>query len=100
MHILRIIIFSLIISIPCVAISEEPAVLEKEKKEEIKKETAVKDSKIEVTGILLERGTRAPVSRKVFYIIEKNNKKVRTDKEGKFKFSLVAGTYTLSFPIV
>lgn len=89
MSLWRFIIFSLIFLVSCVLIAEE-----------IKKETIIKTDTVEIKGILLERGTRSPVSRKVFYIIEKNNEKVRTDNEGKFELSLETGIYTFSFPIV
>jgi len=99
MTFLRTIIFSALFSAPLLMFpADEPA--DKPVKEETPVETVQKAEKIEVKGTLLERGTRAPVSRKVFYIIEKDNKKIRTDKEGGFSFSLAEGTYTLSFPIV
>lgn len=53
----------------------------------------------EVDGILLERGTKRPIGRKTFFILEEN-KKIRSDKEGKFSVKLKAGLYTFSFPIV
>ncbi|HQI04165.1 MAG TPA: carboxypeptidase-like regulatory domain-containing protein, partial [bacterium] len=99
MTFLRTIIFSVLFSAPLSMFpADEPA--DNPVKEETPVETVQKAEKIEVKGTLLERGTRAPVSRKVFYIIEKDNKKIRTDKEGGFSFSLAEGTYTLSFPIV
>ncbi|HRZ79470.1 MAG TPA: TonB-dependent receptor, partial [bacterium] len=63
-------------------------------------ETVQKDTgKTSVTGIVLERGTKAPVAKKNFYIIE-TDEKIRTDKDGRFSFDIAPGTYTLSFPIV
>lgn len=63
---------------------------------------ALKDEsaqQIEIKGVVLERGTRAPVAKKIFFVLE-NDQKIRTDEDGKFSFFLPVGRYTLSFPIV
>jgi len=62
----------------------------------------VTSKKTSIAGEILERGTRAPVAKKNFYVLQgkKNVAKVRTDKKGKFSFALEPGKYTFSFPII
>ena len=102
---MKIVLLCLIFTVCCPAYAQEAAEktdeeTAKETVEETKEEPVAETEKIEIKGTVLERGTRAPVSRKVFYILEKNNKKVRTDKDGNFNLLLESGAYTLSFPIV
>lgn len=53
----------------------------------------------EISGIIQEKGTRRPLKKAAFFIKELN-KEIRTDKEGKFKFTLEKGKYTVSIPVV
>lgn len=48
----------------------------------------------EVTGVLLERGTRLPIKKVALYVTE-NNLEIHTDASGKFSFSIKPGDYTL-----
>ncbi len=61
-------------------------------------EEAAPVEKVKVSGILLERGTRSPISRKVFYVVE-TEQSVRTKRDGTFSFNIEPGTYKFVFPI-
>ncbi len=79
---------------------KKPAQVQTDAKRTIQK--TVQEARITVKGEVLERGTRAAVAKKNFYILEgkKNIKKVRTDKKGLFSFKIKPGKYTFSFPII
>ncbi len=55
----------------------------------------------EITGIVLERGTRRPVVRTMIYFVAgEASYEVRTDKEGRFSLRLAPGTYTAAVAAV
>ena len=54
---------------------------------------------IKITGFVVEKGSRAPISRQLFFIKE-SGQQIRTKKDGSFSLSLPPGKWTFSFPIM
>ncbi|MCK5808300.1 carboxypeptidase-like regulatory domain-containing protein [bacterium] len=69
------------------------AVVEEKRKKEAESDT------IKISGFVLEKGTRKPLQKQLFFIKE-SGREVRTGKDGSFAFSLPPGKWTFSFPIM